>query len=78
LLLGAILTPRERTVTAVLRIVGLNDEKHFQKYHRVLYRARWSGRAARRILLCLLIQSFVFTGPILVGLDDTVERRWGK
>jgi DDE superfamily endonuclease len=78
LLLGAILAPGKRTVTAVLRIVGLNNEKNFQNYHRVLNRARWSSRTASRILLGLLLQSFVSSGPILVGLDDTIERRWGK
>ena len=78
LLLGAILAPGKRTVTAVLRIVGLGSEQHFQNYHRVLNRARWSGRAASRILLSLLIRSFAPCGPVLVGLDDTIERRWGK
>jgi DDE superfamily endonuclease len=78
LLLGAILAPGKRTVTAVLRIVGLSHEKNFQKYHRVLNRACWSSRAASRILLGLLLQSFASSGPILVGLDDTIERRWGK
>ena len=78
LLLGAILAPGKRTVTAVLRIMGLSNEKNFQNYHRVLNRARWSSRAASRILLGLLLQSFVSSGPILVGLDDTIERRWGK
>src|SRR3954462_12081095 len=78
LLLGAILAPGQRTVCSVLRVAGLNAEAHFQNYHRVLNRARWSSRAASRILLGLLLQSFVSSGPILVGLDDTIERRWGK
>src|SRR3954451_17287818 len=50
LLLGAILTPGKRTVTAVLRIVGRGNEQGFQNYHRVLNRARWSSRAASQIL----------------------------
>jgi DDE superfamily endonuclease len=78
LLAGAILAPGKRTVTSVLRIVGLGNEKHFQNYHRVLNRARWSSRAASRILLGLLVQTLVPSGPILVGLDDTIERRWGR
>jgi hypothetical protein len=78
LLLGAILAPGKRTVTAVLRIVGQGNEERFQNYHRVLNRARWNSRTASRILLDLLIQTFVPSGPILVGLDDTIERRWGK
>jgi hypothetical protein len=78
LLVGAILAPGRRTVTAVLRIVGRRNEKHFQNYHRVLNRARWSSRAASQILLGLLVRAFAPSGPILVGLDDTIERRWGK
>jgi hypothetical protein len=78
LLLGAILTPGKRTICSVLRVVGLNADTHFQNYHRVLNRARWSSRAASRILLGLLVQAFAPSGPILVGLDDTIERRWGR
>jgi magnesium chelatase subunit ChlI-like protein len=32
LLMDAILSPAERTVTAVLRVMGLRGEKHFQNY----------------------------------------------
>ncbi len=78
LLLGAILAPGKRTVTSVLRIVGLGSEPRFQNYHRVLNRARWSSRAASRILLRLLVQSLAPSGPLLIGLDDTIERRWGR
>src|SRR3954453_15240890 len=78
LLVGAVLAPGKRTVSSVLRIVGLGSEKHFQNYHRVWNRARWSGRAASQILLGLLLRAFSPYGPILVGLDDTIERRWGK
>lgn len=34
LLIGAILVPGRRTVTAVLRIMGLSEERQFQTYHR--------------------------------------------
>lgn len=77
LLIGAILTPGQRTVTAVLRIMGLSDEKHFQNYHRVLNRAKWSSYLVSRILLGLLVQTFVPTGTIIMGMDDTIERRRG-
>ena len=50
LVLGAILAPGKRTVSAVLRIMGLSQEKHFQNYHRVLNRAVWSGLEISRIL----------------------------
>lgn len=77
LLVGAILTPGQRTVTAILRIMGLGHERHFQTYHRVLNRAVWSCWQVSRILLLMLVNTFAATGPIVVGLDDTIERRWG-
>lgn len=77
LLVGAILSPAERTVTAALRAVGLSEEKHFQNYHRVFNRAVWSSREASRILLMQLVNAFGLTGPLVFGLDDTIERRRG-
>jgi len=77
LLMGAMLAPGQRTVTAVLRIMGLSAEKHFQNYHRVLNRAIWSSREAGRLLLGMLIIAFANLGPVVLGLDDTIERRRG-
>jgi hypothetical protein len=77
LLMGAILAIGKRTVTAVLRVMGLDQQPHFQTYHRVLNRAIWSTLAASRILLSLLVRAFAPQGPLIFGLDDTIERRWG-
>jgi DDE superfamily endonuclease len=79
LLVGALLAPGARTVTAALRVMGLSSERHFTTYHRVLNRATWSARQAGRILLGLLVTSLVPPGaPIVLGADDTVERRSGR
>lgn len=75
--MGAILSPAERTVTAALRVMGLSLEKHFANYHRVLRRAKWSSLEASQILLGWLIQTFASRGPVILGLDDTIERRRG-
>jgi DDE superfamily endonuclease len=78
LLVGAILAPGERTVTAILRVMGLQNERQFQNYHRVLNRATWSSRALSRRLLRVLLQLFVpEDAPIIVGIDETIERRRG-
>ena len=77
LVIGAILAPGKRTVTAVLRIMGLSQEKHFQNYHRVLNRAVWSSLEISRVLLNLLITTFALVGDVVMGLDDTIERRRG-
>src|SRR5436853_4443139 len=78
LLIGAILAPGERTVAAVLRVMGQQDEKQFQNYHRVLNRAKWSSRVLSRVLLRVLVKLFVAAdAPIVVGIDETIERRRG-
>ena len=77
LIVGAILTPGRRTVTNALRAMGLHQETQFQKYHRVLNRTRWSSRKAAGILLELLVRRFVPSGAIVLGIDETLERRQG-
>jgi hypothetical protein len=78
LLAGAILAPGRRTVTAALRILGRDRNPDFCNFHRILNRAAWSSRAAAGRLLSLLVNSFVPAGaPVVIGLDDTIERRWG-
>jgi DDE superfamily endonuclease len=77
LVAGAILTPGRRTITAMLTVVGLSQAPTFTNYHRVLNRNRWSSRAVARRLLALLVTTFLPAGPVVIGLDDTIERRWG-
>src|SRR5918993_3226068 len=79
LVAGAILAPGKRTVASTLRAVGLEDERRFCRYHRELSRAVWSGKQASRILLGLLIEAFVAEeAPLVVGVDETLERRRGR
>src|SRR4029453_6624519 len=77
LMTGAVLAPGQRTVTAILRLMGLSAAPHFQTYHRVLNRAVWSPLYASQLLLRLFVAVFVPRGVVLFGLDDTIERRRG-
>jgi len=77
LLAGALLAPAQRTVTAALRVTGRAQVQQFHRYHRVLSRDRWSSLAAGRVLLRLLVAAFVPTGPLVFGIDETIERRRG-
>jgi len=77
LLVGAILSPGKRTITAVLRVMGLAHAKSFQQFHRVLNRAVWSSLEGSRLLWLLLVRLLAPTGPLVLGLDDTLERRRG-
>ncbi len=76
---GAILAPGRRTVTAALRAVGLDDERHCTTSHRVLNRAVWSPLALSKALLGLILTAFVGPdAPLLLVIDDTLERRYGR
>ena len=59
--------------------MGLDRHKGFHRYHRVLSHASWSSVKASRVLLGLLVEMFVPEGdPLVVGIDEILERRWGK
>ena len=77
LVAGAVLAPGKRTVTQVLRVMGLADHVGFARYHEVLNRARWDARAVARRLLLYLLDRLLPSGPVVIGIDDTIERRWG-
>ena len=78
LLVGAILAPGQRTVAAALRVMGRSDQRDYARYHEVLNRAVWSSREAAHILLMLLLQYLDRgDGPLIFGIDETLERRRG-
>ena len=77
LLVGSTLATGKRTVTSALRIVGLSEERNFPKYHRVLSLSQWSARKASGLLLRQLLDCFLPEGPVVIGIDETIERRWG-
>jgi hypothetical protein len=58
--------------------MGLDQQKPFHRYYRVLSRANWSSREASRLLLTSLVEAFVAEGPLAVGVDETLGRRRGK
>ena len=76
---AAVVAPGGRTVSSALRAMGLDRERRFHCYHRVLSRASWSSLAASRVLLGLLVEAFVPEGAsLIVGIDETLERRYGR
>ena len=77
LVTGAILTTGKRTVSAVLRVMGLSQEGHYAQYHHVLSRAVWSGLAGSAILRRRMLQTFDRGGVLVFGIDETIERRCG-
>jgi len=77
LVAGAVLAPGKRTVTQTLRVMGLAANPGFSRYHEVLNRARWDSRAVARVLLVRVLDAFLPSGEVVLGVDDTIERRWG-
>lgn len=76
---GAILATGKRTVSTVLRVMGLSQERNYAKYHHVLNRAVWSSLAASAVLLRLLLNTFAVSNePLVFGIDETIERRRGE
>ena len=78
LLAGVILAPGRRTVSTALYALGLEEKGDFALFHHVLNRASWSSLAVSRVLLDLLVRHLAPTGPLLLAVDETLERRWGK
>jgi hypothetical protein len=77
LVCGTLLAPGRRTVAAALRVMGLGEVAGFAVYHRVLSHGQWCSRALAHRLLLLLVAAFVPNGPVVMGVDDSIERRWG-
>lgn len=77
-LCGALLAPAQRTVAAVLRVVGRDQHKDFQQYHRLLNRVQWSARKAAQLLLRMLLEHLMPGKRVRLIVDDTIERRNAK
>ena len=79
LVMGAILSPGKRTVSSALNILGIGQHGDFAVYHHVLNRAQWSPLQLSRALLLLVAGRLgSSTEPLVFGIDETVERRWGR
>ena len=78
LIVGASLAPGKRTAPSVLRVMGKRDDRHCQHDHRVLRRAPGPALHGGRILLRWLLHTVAPTGPVVIGIDETIERRRGE
>lgn len=79
LLIGTILAPGKRTVSAALTVLGKSKDDKFGKYHRELNRDCWSPWILSKLLLQLLIDTFLEpTAPVVLLIDETLERRGSR
>jgi len=72
---GHILCKGRRTVTEILRVLGLKNIKNYSKYHDLFKKAKWSTLKGAQILFLFLVS--LVPGKITVLIDTTVERRKG-
>ena len=66
-------------MSSALNILGIGQHGDFAIYHHVLNRAQWSPPQLSRVLLLLVAGRLgSSTEPLVFGIDETVERRWGR
>jgi hypothetical protein len=58
--------------------MGLSQDSGFAKYHHVLNRVRWSSLSASKILFNLILKISHTAQPIVLFVDETLERRKGR
>lgn len=79
LLTGALLCIGPRRISTILRALGLNQDKGYCRFHRVLNRDKWNSLACAKTLLQQLITRFIKSDqPLFMLMDETLERRKGK
>lgn len=78
LILGAILSLRRRTITALLVLVGPVARGHWSDFHRVLSRAAWSMWPLGKVLAGLILERIPTDQPVVVPVDDTAVGHKGK
>jgi hypothetical protein len=78
LFLGAILSLRRRTVSAMLNVVGPLARGHWSDFHRVLCRASWSLWPLGKVLAALVLELIPPEQPVVIPVDDTTPQHKGK
>lgn len=73
---GHILCKNRRTISEILRQLGLKNIKNYSKYHWVLNGAKWCSIQGSKILLITL--SKICPKDVTISIDSTIERRKGE
>lgn len=78
LILGAILSLRRRTISAILMTLGSLAPGHWSDYSRVLCRASWSLWPLGEILAAMILEFVARDQPVVIPVDDTTPQHKGK
>jgi len=77
LMAGHLLCRKDRTITNFLRLLGLQEERRYSKFHDVIRKAKWSAFQASKILLLAIDRQWLCGPQIRIAIDTTLERRRG-
>jgi hypothetical protein len=72
---GHILCKGNRTVSEILKWLGLRNIKNYSRYHDFFRKAKWSTLKGAQILFLYIVS--LIPGEIIISVDSTVERRKG-
>ena len=75
---GWLLGHGRRVVTRILLAGDGLKVKTFSCYHRFFSQARWTVDAVARVMLALVLKFIPDDAPIVVAVDDTLNRKTGK
>lgn len=78
LILGAILSVRQRTITAMLRAVGPLAHGYWNDFHRVLCCRIWSTWSLGKVLAAMVLELIPEDQPVICPVDDTTPQHKGK
>jgi hypothetical protein len=65
-------------VTETLRLTQCHTMEHWTTPYAFMQRGRWSCRHVSQCLLDLLTQRLETSGEMVVALDDTLVKKWGR
>jgi hypothetical protein len=72
---GHILCKGKRTISEILKYLGLRNVKNYSRYHDFFRKAKWSSLKGAQILFLYIVS--LIPGEIIISVDSTVERRKG-
>src|SRR5262245_47937922 len=65
-------------VTETLRLTSFHHRRHWTTPYAFLRRGRWSCQHVSQCLLDVLCQRLAISGEMVVAVDDTLVKKWGR
>ena len=78
LMVGWVLAPGRRTITAMICAADPEGNRAHDAYHRFVRRGRWSPTQLWRHLVVFMVNVLVPAGPVVIDIDDTLFKKTGR